>query len=323
MDVSARQAREWVTLFPRHPVFWLIVSIGLVFVVARRTQPPDPTAGLGSAPNASQPAPLDRAARAAQYGWLSQRDRAAYQALIERVAPPPGFRRVDAPSGSFADWLRHLPCRPADSPVLDGRGRTIRPADDPTLALVLQLQPSRAGLLNAANMVYRLRAEYLWAMQKLDAARFTMTSGAECPWARFAAGERPIVKGRDVTWKPGRPAGGGREPYVGYLETLFKYSSSISLDRDMRRVTGGAVEPGDAFVRVGRPGHAMIVLDVAVDESGQRRMMLGQGGTPPMTLHVLRGADGSPWIAWDGASTLHVPPAPPMPASTWRRWSDE
>lgn len=321
MRVSPQQLRDWLLLFPRHPIAWLLAAGLLVVILANRA--PRPTNPGGETPASSRDArpALSRAERARQYAWLSKKSLANYQPLLQRIASPDGFARVDAPSGSYAEWLRHLPCLPEIAPVFDGRGKIIRPADDPAVAAVIDLHPTNRNLLGAANMAVRLRAEYLWTAGRMADSRFTFTSGDPFDWKRFADGERPTVHGRNVAWKSEAPPSNNRGTFTAFVETLMRFSSSINLERDTRPADGD-VQPGDLFVIVGRPGHAVIVLDVAVDANGRRRALLGEGLTPPQSFHVLLAADGSPWFLLDRATALNVPTWGTLTWRHWRRWPD-
>jgi len=312
MDVTPQQAREWVRLFPRHPALWLLVAAALVALLARRAQPPDqlPRPDLTSLSATD----ADSADRDTRYGWLSRKERARYQPLADRLPPPAGFMRVAVAAGSFGDWLRHLPCAPPDTPVRDGHGKPLRPADDTALAAVIELRPGGPRLLGACNMLIRLRGEYLWSAGRLDGLVLHFTSGAEYPWKRFAAGERPGVRGREVTWKLNEDPAATRAVFTAYLEMLFAYSSSISLEHDTLPAGDAPILPGDLFVISGRPGHAVQVLDVAEGPAGAAdapratAILIGEGHTPPQSFHVLKGSDGSAWF-------IVQPPRPDRPGA--------
>lgn len=205
MHITTHQARRWASIFPSHPAGWLTVAGLIVAVLAARTPPRRSPAMVDPAAATQSAAFARRAARPHQYAWLSRKSRAAYQSLDERFPPPGAFKVVAAAPGSFGDWLRHLPVMPDGSAVLNGHGQSVR-TNDPAIAAVIDLHPTYRGLLIAPNMATRLRAEYLWASGRMAEAVFSFTSGEEFPWTRFAAGERPIVEGRNVAWKSPRPA---------------------------------------------------------------------------------------------------------------------
>ena len=326
MQLTPEQARQWIRLFPSHPAFWLAAAAILVAVFARRPPPERTNAEISAASSTAGEALRAARDRHVHYAWLSRKARAAYLPLAERLAPPDGFTREPLPNGSFGDWLRYLPACLEGAAVLDGKGKAARPANDPAIACVIDLAPTNRGLLNAANMALRLRAEFLWAAHRTEDISFCFTSGVAFPWERFAAGERPVVEGRNVQWKRRKTSEKPPEPrvlFAGYLESLLPYTSSISLEHDTI-AADGQVRPGDLFLVVGRPGHVVQVLDSATGPGGERRCLLGEGLTPPVSFHVVRASDGSAWFRLDRGAPLHLPTwNAPIPWKAWRRWRGE
>lgn len=259
------------------------------------------------------------------YAWLSPRNIAKTAPLCERIEPPTGYERLRTAHGSFGDWLRHLPTWPADTPVTTAKRKVVLKPDDKTLAAVIALQPGSARVLDASNMLIRLRAEYLWAGGVLDNVQFHFTSGHVSKWSDWAAGKRPAVKGRKVDFHDERPPDASRDSFCSYLETIFQFSSPYSILDDTRPVEDGSISPGDIFLNPAlRKGYALIVLDVA-HETGNAsapavRILLGTGGTPPQTLHVLRAADGSPWFAVSQSHGVTVPGRGVLQFKHLRRW---
>jgi len=83
------------------------------------------------------------------------------------------------------------------------------------------------------------------------------------------------------------------------------------------------VQPGDFFVSPGSPGHAVMVLDVAVAGDGSRYGLVGQGFTPAQELHVLSGSDGNFWFPLPAgpAEFLDLPSWSPFPKNTARQFT--
>ena len=51
----------------------------------------------------------------AQYLWLDNFDNT--QSISQRINTPDGFKRVDIPEGTFANWLRNLPLKKGNPPI--------------------------------------------------------------------------------------------------------------------------------------------------------------------------------------------------------------
>ena len=255
-----------------------------------------------------------------QYAWLSAEQRRAYRPLVARIEAPVGFRRAAVVPGGFADWLRHLPAAPVHTPVETAGGRIVLGADHPNLACAIRLQPNRPKLLRAANMMIRLRAEYIWATGGLDRLGFHFTSGQRAGWSAWAAGARSIRDGGRIRFADAGLVDSSRDSFCAYLETIFHHASATSLLDDTRPVPDQSVEAGDILLRPGRKGHAMMVLDIATDGRGQVRLLLGQGGTPAQTFHVLRSDGGSPWFPIAQSQTIGLGQRGEFETTHLRRW---
>jgi hypothetical protein len=290
-------------------VIGVILFLAVVLVAARRVSHNGP--GTPDTEPVQTPSirPEQVADRPAQYPWLSPKDRKKYEPLAARIPPPEGFTRVDAPVGSFADWLRFLPVLPEGSPVAGPKGEVIITANHPSLAVVVALQPHTAKTLTAPNIIVRLRAEYMWTTGKADDIAFHFTSGHLSTWKEWAAGLRPTVKGRNVSSAKTAPQDASRTNFTGYLESVFQYGTVYSLFKDTDKATEPVIQAGSVFIRPGRPGHALMLLDVVTSPQGQTRVLLGEGGTPVQTFHVLRGSDGSPWFPLSRSEPIDLGPS--------------
>jgi hypothetical protein len=214
--------------------------------------------------------------------------------IATRFAPPPGYKRVAAGAGSFADWLRHLPLKPDGAAVLlfDGRKKP----NQSLHAGVIDIDVGKRDLQQCADAVIRLRAEYLYS-HAADRARiaFNFTSGDRVSFARWAEGWRPVVAADRVTWQRNGARGVDRAQFAAYLDKIFTYAGSKSLERELVPVAGRKVEGGDVFIQGGFPGHAVIVVDAAEDPNGRRVMLLAQSFMPAQSIHVLKTVNGGVW----------------------------
>ncbi|MBF5045421.1 hypothetical protein FGE12_23650 [Aggregicoccus sp. 17bor-14] len=240
--------------------------------------------------------------------------------LAQRFPPPAGYVREDAAPSSFATWLRALPLRPAGSPVRLYTGALKRRQD--VHAGVLALDTGTRDLQQCADAVIRLRAEYLYARGRLSELHFRTTSGEPLPFARWAAGERPQVRGRHVTWTQGGRAGTDRANLRAYLDVVFTYAGTQSLAQELRRVDVTHLQAGDVFLQPGAPGHAVLVVDTAVQpRTGARLFLLAQGYMPAQDVHVLRNLEQpllGAWYALDFGEQLRTPEWTFTPKDLWR-----
>jgi hypothetical protein len=254
--------------------------------------------------------------RAPGYAWLDSD--AKPDRLADRFEPPHGFRRVAAEDRSFAAWLRGLPLRPRGTPVRSFRGDQIRAGDDPGVAAVVELDVGSRDLQQCADSVIRLDAEWRFALGSASQISYAIGHGSTLPFARWASGDRPSIADDDrVTWFHRARADDSHAALRTYLDTVFGWAGTETLADTAKRTARDQVRPGDFFVVGGHPGHAVLVLDIAVDDAGHRRALLGQGYMPAQDFHVLA-HDGDPWFSLD-SDTVDTPFWDPFPWSALRR----
>lgn len=270
------------------------------------------------------PGPAPAAAWAQPYPWLAEwaGDVPPLQPLSERFPAPTGHARVPLDPATFGAWLRTLPVRLDRAFVLSHRGERIgAPA-----AAVVALDLGRGDLQQCADTILRLHAEYLWSSGRDGGAAYHLTSGDLWRFSDWVAGEVLTAKGSRVTRTPGPPRAADHPSFRRWLQRLFVWAGSRSLSTDSRPLPPGeAIRPGDLFLDPGSPGHAVLVLDVAVSESGAAVALLGQGFMPAQELHVLASrepevVDGVWFPLPEGpGGTLVTPSWAPFPRSSARR----
>ena len=253
------------------------------------------------------------AAGSTDYPWLERDD--PRHSLIRRIAPPPGgFFRPDLAGDDFGRWLRELPLKPDGWPVHLFDGRLKRRQD--IHHAVVDIDVGRQDLQQCADAIIRLRAEYLWTRGLLDRIRFDFLNGFTASYPRWRDGFRYRVRGSRVEEFRSEQLDAGYRCFREYLQQVFAYANTTSLRRQMAAPPGGAaaeVESGDAFISVpggGGIGHAVLVVDVAIDGRGRKRFLLLQSFMPAQEIHILKNpgnADGSPWYDADFGAVLITP----------------
>lgn len=217
--------------------------------------------------------------------------------------------RDDAPAGSFAAWLRGLPLKPGRPQVRlhDGRLKGNQEAHH----AVVDVDVGPRDLQQCADAVMRLRAEYLRATGAVERVRFDVTTGTPASLAGWFAGDRPVVRRNALSWTRSASPDTSYASFRRWLDVVFTYAGSASLERQLRRVADGRdVRAGDVFIRGGFPGHAVLVADVARGPADSLAFLLVQSYMPAQEIHVLRnpGEWGSnPWYTVNPERALETP----------------
>ncbi|HOD14552.1 MAG TPA: DUF4846 domain-containing protein [Spirochaetota bacterium] len=215
--------------------------------------------------------------------------------IAERFQPPGGYARKQYRPESFQAFLRSIPLKEYGAPVLLYDGRK-KPAD--VHVSVLDVPILKKNLVQCADAILLLRAEYLFRNRRYDEITFSITNGMPVPFRKFARGYRLKVRGSSAVWRKGRRESGYTREVLGeYLEFMYAYAGTLSLSRDLKRTPVSDIDIGDVFIQGGSPGHAVIVIDMAINaKTGKKMMLLAQSYMPSQEIHILKSftAD-SPW----------------------------
>jgi hypothetical protein len=215
--------------------------------------------------------------------WLS--DYAVENKIINRIIVPSGYDRMPYDKGSFGHWLRHLPLKEGHPQVYLYNGQL--KANQNAHAYVMDIDIGDKDLQQCADATMRLRAEYLFATDQKDAIRFNYTNGANVPYSKWRQGYMPVPEGKTVKWVASSKAGEGYEKFKGYMIQIFNYAGTLSLSKELNSIKIEDIQSGDLFIKGGSPGHAVIIMDVAVHpQTGDKVFLLAQSYMPAQNIQI-------------------------------------
>lgn len=217
------------------------------------------------------------------------------ESIQERFLPPNGYLRVIYPKESFSTYLQNFPLKPKGSPVFLYNGS--KKQNQVHLA-VLDFPLLKSDLIQCADAVMKLRAEYLYSRKEWGKIQFTISNGMEVPFFRFAKGDRVDVKGNKTSWKVGNgKKGNNRDVFEVYLKFIYSYAGTISLKSELVKKSLTHLEPGDVWIEAGSPGHVVMVVDKAQSKDGNTVFLLAQSYMPSQEMHILKNDTPiSPWF---------------------------
>jgi hypothetical protein len=194
---------------------------------------------------------------------------------IGSIPLPEGYSRVGMDSGTFGRWLWSLPLKKDKTVYLyDG---TMKKNQSAQFA-VLDIPVGHKDLQQCADAVMRLRAEFLFFSKRFDEICF--------------------MDNHKTRYTFGSPR--NRKHFEHYLENVFVHCGTLSLEKQLRPVRSlDSIQPGDVLIRGGSPGHAMIVMDMAVSRTtGKKIFLLAQSYMPAQDVHVVinpESVTAGPW----------------------------
>ncbi len=239
------------------------------------------------------------------YSWMERFD--PDQAIINRIATPTGYERIGA--DGFGRWLRHLPLKAPGTPVYLYNGAL--KANQSAHHSVIDIDTGEKNLQQCADAVIRLRSEFLFAIGSYERIAFNFTSGDRIRFDKWAAGFRPVVKGNSVRFRKSAAPDSSYSNFRSYLDTIFMYAGSYSLEREMIKAHRKDMTIGDVFIQGGFPGHAVIIVDMAENrKTGKSVFLTAQSYMPAQQIHILKNPANDrldPWYRSNFGETLITP----------------
>lgn len=241
--------------------------------------------------------------------------------VATRFAMPPGYQRIKAEAGSFAEYLQSLPLKENGALVHYYNG-TEKP--NKVAAAVLSIDIGTKDLQQCADAVMRLRAEYLLKTKQYSALHFNFTNGFKADYSKWRSGYRIRVKGNSVSWVKTEKESSSYASFREYMDMVFNYAGTASLSQELKAVSLSQMQIGDVFIRGGSPGHAVIILDMALDPKTNKKLyLIAQSYMPAQDIHILVNKSKpsiSPWYELDETAEEILTPEWPFTASELKRF---
>lgn len=216
-----------------------------------------------------------------------------------RILPPNNFQRTQKNKGSYSHYLVGLPLKPHGSEVMLFNGQI--KSNYNVYEAVVDLKIGNKDLHQCADAIMRLRAEYLWNEKRYDEIHFNFTNGFRVDYSKWMEGKRMVVKGNKTYWVDKASPSNTYQDFWNYMELIFNYAGTLSLSKELVPVDLKDIQIGDVFIWGGSPGHAVLVIDMAINvETGEKVFVLAQSYMPAQETQVLKNpnnSDISPWYS--------------------------
>ena len=225
--------------------------------------------------------------------------------LKERFLPPENAERVALEEGSFGDYLRNLPLKPFGEKVsyFDGREKP-----DRAYFSVVDQDITPRNLEQCADAIMRLKGEYHYALGEYDKIAFHFVNGFLCDFETWSKGYTVTITGNEVSWTRKSSNDTSYDSFRKYMDMVHAFASTLSLEKELEKVDILDMQVGDVFIEGGSPGHAIILVDMAKDQTtGKSYFILAQSYMPAQETQILRNLNDpalSPWYELKEGSLL-------------------
>ncbi len=237
------------------------------------------------------------------------------QTLITRFSVPKGYERQTYQPNSFQYYLTNFPLQDISAKVYYFNGKE---KENDVCASVFDIDVGKKDLQQCADAIMRLRAEYLYAQKEYKKIHFNFVNGFNAEYDKWAQGNRVKIVKNTTNWYKLAPAKSDKKQedysyktFSAYLELVYSYAGTLSLAKEMKKIALEKLEIGDVFIKGGSPGHAVIVVDMAINKiTGNKIFMIAQSYMPAQSIHLLineNDKNNSPWYDLSDVDKLYSP----------------
>lgn len=217
--------------------------------------------------------------------------------IQKRFNPPKNYQRMEVEENSFSNYLRKLKLKPVGSKVRYHNGAT--KSNNNVYEAVVDLEIGTKNLHQCADAVMRLKAEYLWQEKKYNQIHFNFTNGFRVDYKEWMQGKRIKVNGNKTSWVSKKAPSNTYKDFWNYLEIIFMYAGTASLEKELLPVEIKNAEIGDVLIQGGHPGHAVIIVDKVMNPKTRKNLyLLAQSYMPAQEIQILKNPMNdqlSPW----------------------------
>lgn len=229
-----------------------------------------------------------------------------------KFLPPVGYERIY--NDEYSKFLRQHPLK-NDNIVYysNGKRKYYKINNKNIWAAVFDYDIGKRDLHQCADAAIYLRAAYHYSKgpKFYDRLSYSFTNGYLTTYNDWLNGEKInlIQNGTDVLITYGDKREDNYISFRKWLDLLFTYAGTWSINEyDLDPVSINDMKPGDVFVEGGFPGHAVTVVDVAVNPNNEKVFMLAQSFMPAQEQHVLLNPkDNSVWYKLGGSNIFYTP----------------
>ena len=224
-----------------------------------------------------------------------------------RYNVPAGYKRVAIEKGSFGYFLRNQKLKPYGEKALYYNGQAKR--SEGIYDSVIDVEIGDRDLHQCADAIMLIRAEYFYQKKEYDKINFNFVSGFNAQYSKWIQGYRINPNGKGSYYKKTSPSNTYKD-FRSFMNIVFGYAGTLSMEKEMKPQSLENMKIGDVFIMGGSPGHAVIIVDMAENDKGEKIFMLAQSYMPAQQTQILiNPADRNMgvWYSLKGKTVLETP----------------
>lgn len=224
-----------------------------------------------------------------------------------RYNVPAGYKRVAIEKGSFGYFLRNQKLKPYGEKALYYNGQAKR--SEGIYDSVIDVEIGDRDLHQCADAIMLIRAEYFYQKKEYDKINFNFVSGFNAQYSKWMQGYRINPNGKGSYYKKASPSNTYKD-FRSFMNIVFGYAGTLSMEKEMKPQSLENMKIGDVFIMGGSPGHAVIIVDMAENDKGEKIFMLAQSYMPAQQTQILiNPADRNMgvWYSLKGKTVLETP----------------
>lgn len=224
-----------------------------------------------------------------------------------RYNVPAGYKRVAIEKGSFGYFLRNQKLKPYGEKALYYNGQAKR--SEGIYDSVIDVEIGDRDLHQCADAIMLIRAEYFYQKKEYDKINFNFVSGFNAQYSKWMQGYRINPNGKGSYYKKASPSNTYKD-FRSFMNIVFGYAGTLSMEKEMKPQSLENMKIGDVFIMGGSPGHAVIIVDMAENDKGEKIFMLAQSYMPAQQTQILiNPADKNMgvWYSLKGKTVLETP----------------
>jgi hypothetical protein len=224
-----------------------------------------------------------------------------------RYNVPAGYKRVAIEKGSFGYFLRNQKLKPYGEKALYYNGQAKR--SEGIYDSVIDVEIGDRDLHQCADAIMLIRAEYFYQKKEYDKINFNFVLGFNAQYSKWMQGYRINPNGKGSYYKKASPSNTYKD-FRSFMNIVFGYAGTLSMEKEMKPQSLENMKIGDVFIMGGSPGHAVIIVDMAENDKGEKIFMLAQSYMPAQQTQILiNPADRNMgvWYSLKGKTVLETP----------------